>query len=293
MHASYLRKLYSSYTPIEEVSSRKYDDFFWFETERGIIGISREEVPDREHTLLLELFPKAHPEASTREESWKRLLFHKDNVTITPQPERYRFIFFTAEHQTEDQETLHEAFQALFPFPVPVLWKNSREGVLIEEKNGTKEEDISFQEVMDVLMSDFYMKIRFYVSEFFEDFHKIQEQFSFAQKMGDLANQYIPGTFATPLDSAFYLYMDGVQKERKEMLSTYILGKTRNDSELLDTVKVFLENGANVSATAKELYMHRNSLQYRIDKFTEMTGMDIKYFPTGMLVYLSILYERG
>ncbi|SDJ42735.1 PucR family transcriptional regulator [Salimicrobium halophilum] len=292
MNASQLKKLYSSYTPIEDISSKDYDNFFWFETDKGKVGLSREEVTEREHTFLLELFPKAHPGEATREEQWRRLLFHQEEVTLTPPPKRYRFIFFTAEHQTEDQDTLHEAFQALFPFKVPILWRNSREGILIEEQSGRGEGAISFEEVMDVLMSDFYMKIRFYVSEFFHDFHSVQGQFSFAEKMAEIATRYVPGTFATPLDSAFYLYMDGVREERRDMLSSFILGEAREDTELLDTVKVFLEHGANVSATAKELYMHRNSLQYRIDKFSEVTGMDIKHFPTGVLVYLSILHVR-
>ncbi|WP_347861250.1 helix-turn-helix domain-containing protein [Salimicrobium sp. PL1-032A] len=292
MDALKLKSLYSSYTPIEDISSKDYDDFFWFDTDQGKIGLSRNEVTAREYTFLRELFPVTRPGKDTREEAWRQLLFYQGDETLTPAPERYRFIFFTAEQHTEDQDTLHEAFQALFPFPVPVLWKNNREGVLVEEQVGTQSETISFEEVMDVLMSDSYMKIRFYVSEFFHDFQNLHEQFSFASNMADISGRYMHGTFATPVDTAFYLYMDGVQKERRDLLSSYILKEARKDKDLLNTVKAFLEHGANTSATAKELYMHRNSLQYRIDKFSEMTGMDIKDFQTGVLVYLSILHIR-
>jgi DNA-binding PucR family transcriptional regulator len=38
--------------------------------------------------------------------------------------------------------------------------------------------------------------------------------------------------------------------------------------------------------------MHRNSLQYRIDKFIEKTGIDIKHFKGAVAVYLAILLQQ-
>ncbi|MER2142109.1 MAG: helix-turn-helix domain-containing protein, partial [Priestia megaterium] len=45
----------------------------------------------------------------------------------------------------------------------------------------------------------------------------------------------------------------------------------------------------NVSLAAKKLYMHRNSLQYRIEKFIDRTHLDIKHFTGAVSAYLAIL----
>ncbi|MCD8511165.1 MAG: helix-turn-helix domain-containing protein [Bacillus sp. (in: Bacteria)] len=58
-----------------------------------------------------------------------------------------------------------------------------------------------------------------------------------------------------------------------------------DDRTLLDSVKVYLECNLNTSLAAKKLYMHRNTLQYRVDKFIEKTSIDIKRFPNAVAVY--------
>ncbi|MBY6268509.1 helix-turn-helix domain-containing protein, partial [Parageobacillus thermoglucosidasius] len=57
-------------------------------------------------------------------------------------------------------------------------------------------------------------------------------------------------------------------------------------------IKTFFQCDLNVSLAAKKLYMHRNSLQYRIDKFIEKTGMDIKHFQGAVAVYLAMLIQE-
>ena len=51
-----------------------------------------------------------------------------------------------------------------------------------------------------------------------------------------------------------------------------------NDPDMLSTALAFLENDLNVSSTSRELYMHRNTLIYRIDKIERETGLNIQKF---------------
>ncbi len=62
-----------------------------------------------------------------------------------------------------------------------------------------------------------------------------------------------------------------------------------NDKELIESIKVFFQCNLNVSLAAKQLYLHRNTLQYRIDKFIEKTGLNIKTFEGAVAVYLAFL----
>lgn len=50
------------------------------------------------------------------------------------------------------------------------------------------------------------------------------------------------------------------------------------DDETLATVNKFFENNLNVSETSRQLYIHRNTLVYRLDKLQKMTGLDLRNF---------------
>ena len=53
------------------------------------------------------------------------------------------------------------------------------------------------------------------------------------------------------------------------------------DDETLATVNKFFENNLNVSETSRQLYIHRNTLVYRLDKLQKMTGLDLRNFEIG------------
>ena len=56
----------------------------------------------------------------------------------------------------------------------------------------------------------------------------------------------------------------------------------------MSTVKTFLKNGMNVSLTARILYMHRNTLIYKLNAIKKLTGFDLRNF--DMAVTFSILH---
>ena len=49
-----------------------------------------------------------------------------------------------------------------------------------------------------------------------------------------------------------------------------------DDKEMIATAEEFLENSLNVSETARKLYLHRNTLNYRLDKIEKSTGLNIR-----------------
>ncbi len=51
-----------------------------------------------------------------------------------------------------------------------------------------------------------------------------------------------------------------------------------DDDEMLGTAEAFLESSLNVSETSRNLYMHRNTLLYRLDKIEKATGLNIRQF---------------
>ncbi len=65
-----------------------------------------------------------------------------------------------------------------------------------------------------------------------------------------------------------------------------------SDEDLLNTAEEFLENNLNVSETARKLYMHRNTLTYRLDKIERATGLNIRNFSDAITFRLcNLLYK--
>lgn len=77
------------------------------------------------------------------------------------------------------------------------------------------------------------------------------------------------------------------------MQSHFFPNDILNDRELIKTIQVFLKNNMNMSQTAKELHLHRNSLQYRLDKFSTQTGIDVRVFYQSALTALLLAKKNN
>ncbi|MEI7027798.1 PucR family transcriptional regulator [Paenibacillus sp. y28] len=64
------------------------------------------------------------------------------------------------------------------------------------------------------------------------------------------------------------------------------------DTETITTLEYFFELDCNVSETAKRLYIHRNTLLYRLDKFKQETGLDVRTFRHAVLVNIALLLYK-
>ena len=61
------------------------------------------------------------------------------------------------------------------------------------------------------------------------------------------------------------------------------------DEETLNTIDIFLENSLNVSETARQLYVHRNTLLYRLEKLQKATGLDIRVFDDALTLKIALM----
>lgn len=61
------------------------------------------------------------------------------------------------------------------------------------------------------------------------------------------------------------------------------------DEETLTTINTFLENNLNVSETARQLYVHRNTLLYRLEKLQKATDLDIRVFDDALTIKIALM----
>ena len=64
------------------------------------------------------------------------------------------------------------------------------------------------------------------------------------------------------------------------------------DKETLQTIQVFFENNLNVSETSRKLFVHRNTLVYRLEKIRKLTGLDLRQFDHAITFKVALMVKR-
>ena len=64
------------------------------------------------------------------------------------------------------------------------------------------------------------------------------------------------------------------------------------DNETMLTIQKFFENNLNVSETARQLYIHRNTLVYRLDKIKRLTGLELTSFDDAVTFKIAVLVRK-
>ena len=90
--------------------------------------------------------------------------------------------------------------------------------------------------------------------------------------------------------------LEDVPRSRLEEYMTQFriggIGEVFGDEELYETADAFLESSLNLSETSRQLFMHRNTLMYRLDKIERITGLNIRKFSDAVTFrILSVLHR--
>jgi carbohydrate diacid regulator len=64
------------------------------------------------------------------------------------------------------------------------------------------------------------------------------------------------------------------------------------DQETLFTIQKFFENNLNVSETSRKLFLHRNTLVYRLEKIKRLTGLDLRKFDDAIVFKMALMVKK-
>ncbi|GAA0328391.1 PucR family transcriptional regulator [Bacillus carboniphilus] len=277
-------------------------DLKWYydPQEELYMGFKNDDLSQETVNLLNTLFEKwesggrLNYNHTPLQHAWLELLQTGQANDIIGECHSVRLTFVELSQMDISSTDIEEACLGFFNQAIHIVWLSETSLVLIERDSSST---IQFDDLLafsKILEADLYTKMKFYLGKprvignnvdiqqtFRREnrlFQKIktefprQSYFTFERIAPSLMIQELPGTFLQLL---------------KEEYSSIL-----EDKELLQTIQVYIENNMNASLTAKKLFMHRNSLLYRIDKFTEKTGLDIKQFESAWIVYfLSLIQE--
>lgn len=269
-------------------------DVLWLQDEQfQPIGFFKEQLTEREQQLLKLLLQPwtPFPSADTPlEKSWHTWLF--ENISMAPPPSSsstIRFIHFSLDESIDTFTDFHEAWRNQISGTLTLLWIDSLHGVVIQEGN---EEDHDFSSFVQAIASDFFIDLSLLIGsactvEQARDQFK-WEQSCFKAGMPHVNAQHI---FYEHQAVPYYLIQFIPEAERSYISSQVLTEEILTDVDMIKSISAYLHHHLNISSAAKSLHMHRNSLQYRIDKFIERTGIDIKQFPQAATMHFVLLLQ--
>ena len=91
------------------------------------------------------------------------------------------------------------------------------------------------------------------------------------------------------LDSTDHVNLDVVIERKIGKLIQY---DKENESDLVKTLFYYLSSNGSLKETAKQLYIHRNSVKYRIDRIKEIADITLDSFQEKLLYYFCIFFHN-
>lgn len=257
--------------------------------------LDKRELSMDETGMLKKLFDTKEPSSSPHHEparSFHRWLLEGNDegkgkaVEHVKHPCRFVYVHFSA--HPENDPDLNEAIESFFPGTIVQLWRTPQDLVIVQEINEWFEDTVSFDSIIDTLATDFFINIGIYAGSLIPSSDDLQRVFNREIRIYD----GIKPLFAKKksfLEQEAMIYFILLQLPR-DMKGTLLepLTAVGNDQELKETIAIYLRHNLNTSSAAKELYLHRNTMQYRLDKFIEKTALDIKHFPNAAACYLML-----
>lgn len=294
-----LRTLYKNSILYTEQPQHTSDQFYIFfdESEKNWLAIPKATLTEKEYNLLQVLYEHvefSYKPLTTQSRKWHDFLLLNGPVPSLSTDSNFRFIQFHIKGLGVDPIEIEPAIKGFFSDDVQIIWENRHNGIVIEERRQLSLTESELTSMADTLESDFYVKISFYFGKVYPFSSHLRTNFLQEKEYFDFAKENLERTNILTFEKIFPAFVAfNLPEYMKEKINMELSTVFSEDLELYTTIKVFLENNLNASLTAKKLYIHRNTLQYRIDKFIDKTGVQLKDFYGAFTVFLAcLLFEQ-
>lgn len=137
---------------------------------------------------------------------------------------------------------------------------------------------IAIDELANIMVSELYEDISIYESLAYKNEQMLEEALKLVKEIFN--ETYIKDNYVNNKTLLMVLRNKTDNRIKKLVLNNYY-----NDQDMRYTIKTFLEENQNVTIAAETLYLHRNTLNQRLNKFEESTNFNVKKFIDGYLIY--------
>ena len=163
----------------------------------------------------------------------------------------------------------------------------------LEETDGIEEIEQTAQTIVDMMSTEIMMNVRVAYG-------------TVVQELKDVSKSYKEAKMAMDVGAIFYV------EKKVNSYSSLGIGRLiyqlpanlcrifieeifgdndpgNFDEEIVTTVNKFFENNLNVSETSRQLFVHRNTLVYRVEKLQKSTGLDVRTFDDALTFKIAMM----
>ncbi len=214
--------------------------------------------------------------------------------------EETRVVFLIKFHSKSDVLS-YDMVQNIFPDRNKdyVISTGEQDIVLVKEvKPGTdiKEIEKIAKSIADTLNSEFYVKVSIGIGTVVDNIKDLARSYKEAQVALEVGK-----VFDTEKNIISYENL-GIGRLIYQLPTTlcemFLQEVFKNgsldslDRETLMTIQAFFENNLNVSETSRKLFVHRNTLVYRLEKIRKLTGLDLREFDHAITFKVALMVKR-
>ncbi len=214
----------------------------------------------------------------------EELSFNELNILKEQYSNQYSMIIIQTNHRTEH---LYSTISNIIACTSIVL--NEMNQIVLLIPNEISEQEL--MEIKDTLETELYCKIYIAKSNLF-NIEKLRNKYIETNRLLEMLIKYNTSSMIADENNVLLpIVVESIHDEQYEFIRNQLKVNVFKelDEELLMTIQVFLDCNLSISETARKMYIHRNTLIYRIEKIFNCTGYDIRNFDDAIKVKLAMI----
>ncbi|RKD76168.1 PucR-like helix-turn-helix protein [Sinobaca qinghaiensis] len=288
-----LKSIIPSIQHTSDVSNEKAGDYLFFTLDDGDRVAVEPGSLTRRELEILEFFLTSDdmklPDIPA--DSWESYL--KRAGTSRPKDldtySYFQFLHIEGKDIAASRQDIHAIIDSYFQQSFTIL-EISRRQVLVILMSREPFEYSGFHpvELAEIMTSDLLTDMKIYVGRYLHHTENLVELYEFEALLFISYQRLFPAYRGFKTAEHLLFVFPGLSESNKRIAAAYLFARLETDSETIYTLYHFFLSSMNVSLAAKTLHLHRNTLQYRIDKITGITGIDVRFFPNAAAYYYVI-----
>ncbi len=200
-----------------------------------------------------------------------------------------------------NEVSAYDVIQNLFPDKNKdfVFTISETDIVLVKEIKGTvdiKDLEKLARSIADTLSSEFYTRVNVGIGTIVGNVKELSRSFKEAQMAIEVGKVFDTNETIMSYDNlgiARLIYNLPTTLCEIFLREVFKRGSIESlDHETLFTIQKFFENNLNVSETSRKLFVHRNTLVYRLEKIKKLTGLDLREFDHAIVFKIALMVKR-
>ena len=214
--------------------------------------------------------------------------------------EETRVVFLIKFHSKSDVLSF-DMVQNIFPDKNKdyVIATGEQDIVLVKEvkpNTDIKEIEKIAKSIADTLNSEFYVKVSIGIGTVVDNIKDLARSYKEAQVAYEVGKVFDTEKSIVSYDNlgiarlVYQLPTTLCEMFLKEIFKNGSIDSL--DQETLFTIQRFFENNLNVSETSRKLFVHRNTLVYRLEKIKKLTGLDLREFEDAIVFKVALMVKK-